>query len=154
MCLLSGMVPARRWAAAGWWFVPALLGGGVYVVVCVALVWAFLPDGGLREFWNTTIGFQLQRTSPLSIWGRVPSLGSLRPIFTALALILILFNRRASLDVTLWQEIREPGPPQTIDRPEEAEPVEPEPGPESYPVLTPSGIEPAHPVEPWLERRK
>src|SRR3954452_14855722 len=29
----------------------------------------------------------------------------------ALALILILFNRRASLDVTLWQDIREPGLP-------------------------------------------
>src|SRR4051812_31294758 len=27
----------------------------------------------------------------------------------ALALILILFNRRSSLDVTLWQEIREAG---------------------------------------------
>src|SRR5690242_5948364 len=26
----------------------------------------------------------------------------------ALALILVLFNRRASLDVTLWQDIREP----------------------------------------------
>jgi hypothetical protein len=67
----------------------ALIGGGVYVIVCAALVFAFLPDGGLREFWNTTLGFQLQRTSPLSIWGRVPSLESLRPIFTVLALILI-----------------------------------------------------------------
>src|SRR3954452_10940743 len=27
----------------------------------------------------------------------------------ALALILVLFNRRTSLDVTLWQEIHEPG---------------------------------------------
>src|SRR5215831_18630479 len=27
----------------------------------------------------------------------------------ALALVLILYNRKASLDVTLWQEIREPG---------------------------------------------
>ena len=27
----------------------------------------------------------------------------------ALALIVILFNRRSSLDVTLWQDIREPG---------------------------------------------
>src|SRR6516225_1835939 len=29
----------------------------------------------------------------------------------ALALILVLYNRRSSLDVTLWQEIREPGQP-------------------------------------------
>src|SRR3982751_4649452 len=27
----------------------------------------------------------------------------------ALALVLVLFKRRTSLDVTLWQEIREPG---------------------------------------------
>ena len=33
----------------------------------------------------------------------------------ALALILVLFNRRSSLDVTLWQEIREPGQPPTVD---------------------------------------
>src|SRR3954452_14516877 len=29
----------------------------------------------------------------------------------ALALILVLFKRRSSLDVTLWQDIREPGLP-------------------------------------------
>src|SRR5438105_12864565 len=39
----------------------------------------------------------------------------------ALALILILFNRRSSLDVTLWREIREPGQPQVVDTPTEAE---------------------------------
>ena len=31
----------------------------------------------------------------------------------ALALILVLFNRRSSLDVTLWQDIREAGLPAT-----------------------------------------
>ncbi len=74
----------------------------------------------------------------------------------ALALIVILYNRRSSLDVTLWQDIREAGVP-AVPRLEEeatAEPIEPVPGPESYPNLTPAGIEPAHPVEPWLERRR
>ena len=73
----------------------------------------------------------------------------------ALALILILFNRRSSLDVTLWQDIREPGQPPSLATAEdaEAEPVEPAAGPESYPHLTPSGIEPAHPAQPWIERR-
>src|SRR5947209_19570403 len=46
----------------------------------------------------------------------------------ALALILILFNRRQSLDVTLWQELREPGQPPVVE-PLEAEPAEPVPGP-------------------------
>src|SRR5262245_29332121 len=73
----------------------------------------------------------------------------------ALALIVILYNRRTSLDVTLWQDIREAGvaATPTTDIAEEAEPVEPIPGPESYPHLTPAGVERAHPVEPWIERR-
>jgi len=74
----------------------------------------------------------------------------------ALALVVILYNRRSSLDVTLWQDIREEGVAATPRSEEaaQAEPIEPTPGPESYPSLTPAGIEPAHPVQPWLERRK
>jgi len=71
----------------------------------------------------------------------------------ALALILILYNRRSSLDVTLWQEIREPDQPPVVEEPAAAEPLELVAGPESYPHLTPSGVEPAHPVRPWIERR-
>lgn len=73
----------------------------------------------------------------------------------ALALVLILFNRRSSLDVTLWQEIHEPGQPfEPISlEEEEAEPAEPVPGPETYPHLIPAGIEPPHPSQPWTERR-
>ena len=73
----------------------------------------------------------------------------------ALALIVVLYNRRSSLDVTLWQDIREPNVPATpaSDIVEEAEPIEAIPGPESYPHLTPAGIEPAHPVQSWIERR-
>ncbi len=73
----------------------------------------------------------------------------------ALALVVILYNRRSSLDVTLWQDIREAGV-RAETRSEEAaqaEPIEPVPGPESYPVLTPAGIEPAHPNQPWEVRR-
>jgi len=40
----------------------------------------------------------------------------------ALALILILFHRRASLDVSLWQDLREPGQPAIVDRLDEFEP--------------------------------
>jgi NADH-quinone oxidoreductase subunit K len=74
----------------------------------------------------------------------------------ALALIVILYNQRGSLDVTLWQDIREQGV-RAATRAEEsagAEPYEPVPGPESYPILTPAGVEPAHPVQPWTERRR
>jgi len=72
----------------------------------------------------------------------------------ALALILILYNRRSSLDVTLWQEIREPGQPAAPDDlGPEAEPAEPEEGPETYPHLTVAGVEPAHPRQAWSNRR-
>ncbi len=73
----------------------------------------------------------------------------------ALALIVILYNQRSSLDVTLWREIREDGVPSSAveDEVDEAEPIELEPGPESYPHLTSAGIEPAHPLQPSIERR-
>jgi NADH-quinone oxidoreductase subunit K len=71
----------------------------------------------------------------------------------ALALILVLYHRRGSLDVSLWQDLREAGLSRVEDRPEEAEPLEPQPGPESYPQLTPAGVEPPHPKQPWERRR-
>ncbi|RUL88377.1 NADH-quinone oxidoreductase subunit NuoK [Tautonia sociabilis] len=70
----------------------------------------------------------------------------------ALALILVLFHRIRSLDVTLWQDLRETGLPESVDT-SGAEPYEPVPGPESYPHLTPSGVEPPHPRQPWEQRR-
>jgi NADH-quinone oxidoreductase subunit K len=60
----------------------------------------------------------------------------------ALALILTLFNKRRSLDVSLWQDLREPGQEPTIDQ--EPLPTTREP---AYPILTPSGIEPFQPEE-------
>jgi NADH-quinone oxidoreductase subunit K len=73
----------------------------------------------------------------------------------ALALFVILYNRRSSLDVTLWQDIREGDVAATpvADVAAEAEPIEAIPGPESYPHLVPAGIEPPHPAQPWIERR-
>jgi NADH-quinone oxidoreductase subunit K len=72
----------------------------------------------------------------------------------ALALILTLYHRRSSLDVTLWQEIREPGsPPAADDLAAEAEPVEAVAGPETYPQLVPAGVEPEHPRDAWTVRR-
>ena len=58
----------------------------------------------------------------------------------ALALILMLFKRRGSLDVSLWQELREAGQEENVD--EEPLPTAPTAVPD--PVLTPSGLEPAH----------
>lgn len=56
----------------------------------------------------------------------------------ALALILMLYRGRHSLDVSLWQDLREPGMDATVDE-EPLPPPEPEP---PLPRLTPAGKEP------------
>jgi NADH-quinone oxidoreductase subunit K len=61
----------------------------------------------------------------------------------ALALILMLYRSRHSLDVTVWQDLREPGQEPTVDE----EPLPPEPPPEPLPKLTPAGREPQQPRE-------
>jgi NADH-quinone oxidoreductase subunit K len=58
----------------------------------------------------------------------------------ALALILVLFRRRKSLDVSLWQELREPGQEEMVDD----VPLPPAPQDVPLPHLTPAGPQPAH----------
>lgn len=61
----------------------------------------------------------------------------------ALALILMLYRQRHSLDVSLWQDLREPGLDPVVDEvPLPLPPPEP-----SLPKLTPAGIEPRHQEE-------
>jgi hypothetical protein len=69
---------------------PVLIAGACWAAVCAALVLAFLPDGGLREYWNTTLGFQLSRTSPLSLWGRHPELDFIKTVMAALTIVWAL----------------------------------------------------------------
>ncbi len=61
----------------------------------------------------------------------------------ALALILMLYRQRHSLDVSLWQELREPGQEATADE----EPLPLPPPPPVLPKLAPAGVEPSHPRE-------
>ena len=58
----------------------------------------------------------------------------------ALALILMLYRAKRSLDVSLWQELREPRQEQIVDE----EPLPPEEQETPSPVLTLSGLEPEH----------
>jgi NADH-quinone oxidoreductase subunit K len=62
----------------------------------------------------------------------------------ALALILALFQRRSTLDVAAWQDLREANQPPYID-PQSLE--EPEPGPPQWPRLSPAGLRPEIPPE-------
>ena len=63
----------------------------------------------------------------------------------ALALILMLYKRENSLDVSVWQDLREADQDATTDLDEEPlpEPVKPAP----MPHLVPAGKEPAHKQE-------
>ena len=55
------------------------------ILVFAASVLAYLPDGGLREFWNATLGHQLSRESPFSLFGLYPSLEPLQVVVTMMA---------------------------------------------------------------------
>lgn len=67
----------------------ASLGFGLaFAAVCVILTLPFIPDGGLRELYDTTIGFQLGRGSPFSLWALHPSLDWLQTLLKAGALAL------------------------------------------------------------------
>jgi NADH-quinone oxidoreductase subunit K len=62
----------------------------------------------------------------------------------ALALFLTLYRRARSVDVSVWQALREPGLPEVID----PEPLPPEPAEVPLPHLPPAGAQPAPREEP------
>ena len=80
---------ARR---APLWFGAALL------LALAAVVLPFVPDGGLRELYDRTVGYQASRPSPFSIWGQVDSLDWLQLAFkigtAGLALLVAFVPRR------------------------------------------------------------
>jgi uncharacterized protein (DUF1501 family) len=60
----------------------------------------FVPDGGLGELYDTTIGYQLGRGSPFSLWALHPGLDWLQTLLKAgaiaLAAALFLVPRQRS----------------------------------------------------------
>ena len=69
-----------------------LLFGAAFVAVAILLFLPFLPDGGPRELYDRTFGYQAARGSPFSIWGLAPSLEPLQTVarFAAVALAVAL----------------------------------------------------------------
>jgi hypothetical protein len=63
----------------------------------VATGWVLLLDGGdgVRAFWDRTIGYQLGRDSPFSVWGQHPGL---RPVQIAVMVVVAI----AAVAVLRW----------------------------------------------------
>jgi NADH-quinone oxidoreductase subunit K len=61
----------------------------------------------------------------------------------ALALILMLYKQRATLDVSVWQDLREAD----LGPTEDEEPLPPKEKEEPLPQLSPAGAEPEHRTE-------
>jgi hypothetical protein len=61
----------------------------------------FVPDGGLRELYDRTVGYQASRPSPFSIWGQVDSLSWLQSMAkgAAAALALVAAFRPSAPDL-------------------------------------------------------
>jgi hypothetical protein len=84
----------RRWRST-------IAFGIAFLAVSALLILPFLPDGGLREFYDHTLGYQASRSSPFSVWGLAPSLDFLRPIERAGAVAL-------AIAVALWPARKTP----------------------------------------------
>jgi len=71
------------------------------VAVIVAAVAPFVPPGGLHQLYDRTLGFQVSRESPFSIWGQDPSLDSLHTVVQIaavnFAVVLLLIPAAKSL---------------------------------------------------------
>src|SRR5918992_2624335 len=90
--ILLGLAAAAKFAPAA--LVPLLATGtgeepkraawpqfAVAFAGIVALtIFMYLPAGGLREFWDTALGFPARRSSPFSPWGLEPSLQPLQEV--------------------------------------------------------------------------
>ena len=71
----------RRWRETLLFAIP-------FVVVWAVVLIPLLPDGGLREFYDRTFGYQASRGSPFSVWGLEPSLDGVQKLARALPVIL------------------------------------------------------------------
>ena len=73
----------RRWRGA-------LIFSLAFAAVAVAVTLPFVPDGGLDELYDRTLGYQATRSSPFSLWGQAPGLDFLQPVARVLAVALAL----------------------------------------------------------------
>jgi hypothetical protein len=80
------------------WGMPQLIFVLAMVAVIVVAFAPFIPEGGLREVYDRTIGYQAARPSPFSIWGQAewldPVHGAMKVAAVALAVAVAFVPRR------------------------------------------------------------
>jgi hypothetical protein len=60
------------------------------VVVVVTSIALYLPPGGISEFYDRTIGFQLSRPDVFSPWALHPGLHPIQTVIEVMAVLLVL----------------------------------------------------------------
>jgi Glycosyltransferase family 87 len=83
---------------------PLILFAIGFLAVAALVTIPLLPDGGFRELYDRTLGYQASRGSPFSVWGQAPSLHFLQTVskVVALGLAALFFfvpRRRTTLQV-------------------------------------------------------
>ena len=78
--------------------------GGSLLLVSAVLVIPVIPDGGLSEMYDRSLGYQASRGSPFSIWGQAPALEPLQTaakVFAVGLAIAVFFvpKRRSPVQV-------------------------------------------------------
>jgi hypothetical protein len=80
--------------------------GTELAALCAAIAFVlpflpFIPDGGIHEIWHRTLGYQVNRPSPFSIWGQVDGIHLLHVAVdvaaAGLALLVAFLPRRRDL---------------------------------------------------------
>jgi hypothetical protein len=86
--ILAPLFARGRGDERGWR--PLAKFGAAFTGILVFPILLYLPDGGLREFYNCTLGFQLGRSSPFSLWGLHSDLSWLQTLVKAGGVLLAI----------------------------------------------------------------
>ena len=65
---------------------PLVLFAVAFIVTAAVVTIPLLPDGGLRELYDRSLGYQASRGSPFSVWGQAPSLHALQTVTKVVAI--------------------------------------------------------------------
>ena len=100
---LLALASAAKFAPLALWPLFASVGrplrfAAAFALVAAAVLIPVLPDGGVRDFYDTTLGFHAGRASPFSVWGQAPALDWLhvgvKVAAVALGLAVAVFPHR------------------------------------------------------------